>query len=106
MRRRCLNVDADSGERWTEFEGDDPPSQSAPLHLSGAAPQRAVPKRLFTDVEAAAYLTMSRSAVRALVANGDIKRVQLPSTDGQGRAARVLRIDRKDLDAFIERSKA
>ena len=63
------------------------------------------PKRLLTDVEAALYLGISRSTVRALIANGYLPRVQPPATDGRGGPARVLRIDRKDLDAFIERSK-
>ena len=65
----------------------------------------ALPARLLTDVEAARYIGASRSYVRALVSRGVVRRVELPPTDGTGGRARMLRIDVRDLDAFVERMK-
>jgi hypothetical protein len=63
-------------------------------------------RRLLTDIEAAAYIGASRSYVRALVANRVLRRVELPPTDGSmQRAARMLRIDVRDLDAWIDQRK-
>jgi len=64
------------------------------------------PWRLFSDREAAAYIGASKSYIRALIANGTLPRVELPATNGGGRAARMLRLDVADLDAFVERLKA
>lgn len=61
-------------------------------------------RRLLTDREAADYIGVSRSFVRALVANGVLPRVDLPTASGDGRAARLLRIDVADLDALVTRS--
>ena len=63
------------------------------------------PQRLLTDAEAATYINASRSYLRALVANGVIKRVGLPPTDGGRGRARMFRIDVRDLDALVDRSK-
>lgn len=61
-------------------------------------------KRLLTDIEAAEVLGVSRTFVRRLVANGELKRVRLPSRiDGED--ARLLRIDRADIEALIQRNK-
>jgi excisionase family DNA binding protein len=62
--------------------------------------------RLLTDREAAKYLGASRSYVRALVARGAIRRVDLPATNGHGGRARLLRVDLRDLDAFVDSMKA
>lgn len=96
--RRIVVKDYDSGACWDE--DDEPVTRRAAL--GPPAPQ--VPRRLFTDVEAASYIGVSRSYVRALVANGDLPRVELPATDGRG-VARMLRIDVRDLDAFVARMK-
>jgi excisionase family DNA binding protein len=53
--------------------------------------------RLLTTNEAAAYLRVNRSTVRRLVLNGS-----LPCLT---RSFKSWRIDRQDLDAFIEREK-
>lgn len=63
------------------------------------------PRRLVTDTGAAEYLNASRSYVRALIANGVLRRVELPPTDGTRGRARMLRIDIRDLDAFVDRMK-
>src|SRR5437867_4499106 len=63
------------------------------------------PRRLLNDREAAAYLGVSRSQVRYLIANGDIPRVALPAGDGTARSLRRLLIDPVDLDRLIERWK-
>lgn len=68
-------------------------------------PATAPPPRLLTDIEAAAYISVSRSYMRALVANGVLRRVELPATDGTAARARMLRLDIKDLDLFVERLK-
>lgn len=61
-------------------------------------------KRLLTDIEAAEVLGVSRTFVRRLIANGELKRVRLPSrVDGED--ARLLRIDRADIEALIQRNK-
>jgi excisionase family DNA binding protein len=60
------------------------------------------PRRLLSDREAAQYIGASRSYVRALVANGVLRRVELPATDGNGGRARMLRLDVTDLDRFID----
>jgi excisionase family DNA binding protein len=63
-------------------------------------------RRLLDDREAAAYIGASRSYVRALIARGALRRVELPATDGNGGRARMLRIDVQELDGWIERLKA
>jgi len=61
--------------------------------------------RLLDDKQAASYLGVSRSYLRAQVAAGRIPRVQLPSVDGE-RRARLLRIDIRDLDRLVDSMKA
>ena len=63
------------------------------------------PVRLLSDKGAALYLGVSRSYVRALVARGVLHRVNLPATDNDNTDARMLRIDVRDLDAWIDRMK-
>ena len=58
--------------------------------------------RLLTDEEAAAYTSTSKSYVRALLDRGVLRRVELPSASGTGGRARLLRIDVRDLDAWID----
>ena len=54
---------------------------------------------------AAAYLGISRSAVRLLVDRGQVRRIHLPGlADSQTRLNRFL-IDKADLDVIVERSK-
>ena len=76
-----------------------------PAPVLRPAPAPAPLGRLLTDIEAGHYLSLSRSAVRQLVARGALRRVALPACDGTGRRARVLRLDRADLDKFIEQNK-
>ncbi len=61
--------------------------------------------RLLSIVDAAAYLGISRSAVRHLVNGGHLARVKLPGIGrSQGRLHRFL-LDKADLDNIVERSK-
>ncbi len=61
--------------------------------------------RLLDLTGAAAYLGISRSAIRQLVDSGQLGRVHLPSVrQSQGKLNRFL-LDKLDLDAVIERSK-
>ncbi len=61
--------------------------------------------RLLDLAAAAAYLSISRSAIRHLVDGGHLSRVHLPSIGrSQNRLDRFL-IDKVDLDAIVERSK-
>ncbi len=61
--------------------------------------------RLLSLIDAAAYLSISRSAVRHLVNGGHLARVKLPSIGrSQGRLNRFL-LDKADLDKIVERSK-
>ena len=61
--------------------------------------------RLLDLAGAAAYLSISRSAVRHLVNCGHLPRVKLPSIGlSPGRLDRFL-LDKADLDAIVERSK-
>lgn len=48
------------------------------------AAHAAVAQRLLNDREGAAYLNVSRSQFRELVASGAIPRVRVPSGDGDG----------------------
>ena len=57
-------------------------------------------RRLVNDRDGAAYLGMSRSQFRALVAAGKIPRVRVPSEDG--RDLRRMLVDRIDLDRLVE----
>ncbi len=62
--------------------------------------------RLLDLTGAAAYLGISRSAIRQLVESGHLARVHLPSVrQSQGKLNRFL-LDKLDLDVVIERSKA
>ena len=61
--------------------------------------------RLLDLNAAAAYLGISRSAIRQLVDSGQLSRVRLPAlSQPNGRLDRFL-LDKADLDAVIERSK-
>lgn len=66
-------------------------------------------KFLLTTDETALALGVSREYVRQLVISGRLKRVALPETFPHprrpGRPARLLRIDRRDVEALISRSK-
>ena len=57
-------------------------------------------RRLLSDLQAAEYLNISRGLLRRYIVQGIVKRVELPSADGRHRA-RLLRIDRADLDLLI-----
>jgi excisionase family DNA binding protein len=88
-----------------DFADDDSRADAQP---APAPAPRAVPEpqgRLLDDVQAAQYLGCSRSLVRAYVARGVLKRVALPAAADGKRGARLLRIDRADLDKFIEQHK-
>jgi predicted DNA-binding transcriptional regulator AlpA len=61
--------------------------------------------RLLDLAGAAAYLGISRSAIRQMVDIGRLPRVQLPSVrQALGRLDRFL-LDKADLDAIVERAK-
>jgi excisionase family DNA binding protein len=60
------------------------------------------PARLLTDDEAATYIGASRSYVRALIERGVLRRVELPTTDGSAGRARLLRLDVRDLDLWLD----
>ncbi len=61
--------------------------------------------RLLDLAGAAAYLGISKSAVRHLVNGGHLSRVLLPPISlSQGRLDRFL-VDKAELDAMVERSK-
>ena len=61
--------------------------------------------RLLDLNAAAAYLGISRSAIRQLVDSGQLSRVRLPSpSQPHGRLDRFL-LDKADLDAVVERGK-
>ncbi len=67
--------------------------------------EKSEPRLLDLD-GAAAYLSISKSAVRHLVSGGHLSRVLLPriSPSQQGRLDRFL-VDKTELDAMVERSK-
>lgn len=105
-KRRVRNIGDDDVVFYTEEEdGESLVTVLARTFGASKQPASTVATRLLSDIQAASYLGVSRSAVRALVANGDLRRIVLPSTNGRGQAARLLRIDLKDLDRFIEKSK-
>jgi hypothetical protein len=61
--------------------------------------------RLLDLTAAAAYLGISRSAIRRLVDSGQLPRVHLPSSsEPDSRLDRFL-LEKADLDAVIERGK-
>jgi helix-turn-helix protein len=60
------------------------------------------PARLLSDIEVATYLGASKSYVRLLIDRGVLKRVELPTADGSPGRARLLRIDVRDLDLWID----
>ena len=61
--------------------------------------------RLLDLTAAAAYLGISRSAIRQLVDSRQLSRVRLPSlSKSQGRLDRFL-LDKADLDAVIDQCK-
>jgi hypothetical protein len=62
----------------------------------------ALPPRLLSDEESAAYLGVSKSYVRALIDRGVLKRVDLPTINGPPGSARLLRLDVRQLDAFVD----
>jgi hypothetical protein len=61
--------------------------------------------RLLDLAGAAAYLGISRSAIRQLVDNGRLSRVHLPSLSQPDRSIDRFLLDKADLDAFIDRGK-
>ena len=62
--------------------------------------------RLLDLHDAAAYLGISYWTIRDLVNGGRVPTVRIPSARaGDGRTIRRILIDRRDLDAFIERNK-
>jgi hypothetical protein len=65
----------------------------------------AIAPRLLDETQAADYIGASPSYVRALAANGVLRRVELPATDGRGGRARLSRFDVQDLDAFVQQLK-
>jgi len=62
-------------------------------------------RRLVDDRGAAAYLSVSRSYIRRLLARGVLHRVNLPATESDDADARMLRIDVRDLDRWIDSMK-
>ena len=62
----------------------------------------ALVRRLVDDRGAAEYLSVSRSYIRRLLARGVLHRVKLPATDNADADARMLRIDVRDLDRWID----
>ena len=60
------------------------------------------PARLLTDEQSGDYTGTSKSYVRALVERGVLKRVELPTTLGTPGKARLLRIDVRELDRWID----
>jgi len=62
--------------------------------------------RLLDTDAAATYLGVGKSTVRALIANGDLPVVKLPSVKYRSRPNRRVLLDRNDLDAIILKSKA
>jgi excisionase family DNA binding protein len=60
------------------------------------------PARLLTDEQAADYLGVSRSYVRALLARGALKTIELPSANGTEPRARLVRLDVRDLDTWLD----
>ena len=67
-----------------------------------AAQLATVTPRLFGVEAAARYAWLSPWTIRDLIANGELPRVVIP---GAGKDLRVVRVDRADLDALIERWK-
>ena len=61
--------------------------------------------RLLDLQGAAAYVSLSTAAVRALVRHGILTPVRVPSTRGKGASRRLL-FDRDDLDRLIDTWKA
>jgi excisionase family DNA binding protein len=61
-----------------------------------------VPPRLMTDAEAAYYIGASKSYVRALIERGVLRPVELPTTDGKAGRARLLRLDKNDIDKWLD----
>jgi hypothetical protein len=61
--------------------------------------------RLLDLAGAAAYLGISRSAIRQLVDNGQLSRVHLPGLSQPDRSLHRFLRDKADLDAFIDRGK-
>jgi excisionase family DNA binding protein len=60
-------------------------------------------KRLLTLNEAAEYLSISYWTMREYALNGYLPSVKLPCPSGNRKELRRTLIDRKDLDAFVER---
>lgn len=81
------------------------PSTSTVAASPGPRAFPAPASRLLSDEQAAGYLGVSRSHIRALVARGALRRVDLPAAGDSARRARVLRLDRHDLDRLIETNK-
>lgn len=62
----------------------------------------APPARLLTDEQAGDYTGTSKPYIRRLIERGVLKRVELPTTDGSPGRARLLRLDVRDLDQWID----
>jgi excisionase family DNA binding protein len=78
--------------------------ESEPMEVVFVGVEKA-PPRLLDLTAAAAYLGISRSAIRQLVESGQLPRVRLPSlSQSHGRLDRFL-LDKADLDGVIERGK-
>lgn len=63
--------------------------------------KQSLPPRLLSEIQAAEYLAVSRSQVRAFVRAGVLRPVWLPHQSGVGVINRVL-YDIHDLDRFID----
>ncbi len=62
-------------------------------------------QRKLSVVDAAAYLSISRSAIRYLVDRGHLKRVRLPSINRSCERLDRYVLDKADLGNIVERSK-
>jgi hypothetical protein len=119
MRRR---IEAERSPQQEEHMTDTSPSSVCGHSAGMTTPEtqvRSGPRRGATDVQtdaprarlldlksAGAYLGVSYWTMRDLVFGGIIPSVKIPSPRaGDGRAIRRILVDRRDLDAFIEKNK-
>jgi len=65
-------------------------------------PSSTPPARLLTDEEAADYTGTSKAYIRKLIERGVLRPVDLPTTSGEPGRARLLRLDARDLDSWID----
>jgi hypothetical protein len=86
----------------TVIEGSDNQASGQPKRRSGATTEA----RLLNLNDAAAYLGISYWTMRDLVNGGQVPTIRIPSPrSSDGRSIRRILVDRRDLDAFIERNK-